>query len=151
MRAASGFTLIELLIVTVIVAILAGAAMAGYGQYVQRANRVDAMAALLRVAREQERFYLQNNRYATTATELAAPQPAGLGIPGTERGLYDVGIAAGDGGETAGYSAVAVARADGRQWSDTDCRAFTIDQSGRRLAATATGDVGPEVNERCWR
>ncbi len=151
MRAASGFTLIELMFVTIIVAILAGAAMAGYGQYILRANRVDAITTLLRIGREQERFYLQNNRYATTTTELTQPQPGGLGIPGTERGLYDIGLAAGDGGATGGFSAVAVARIDGRQWQDSDCRTYGIDQSGRRLAITATGSTGPEVTERCWR
>jgi type IV pilus assembly protein PilE len=78
-----GFTLIELMIVMVIMAILASASVAGYRQYLRRANRTDATAALLRLSAAEERFYLQNNRYATSADELADPPPAGLGISGT--------------------------------------------------------------------
>ena len=89
-----GFTLIELMIVMVIMAILASASVAGYRQYLRRANRTDATAALLRLSAAEERFYLQNNRYATTADELADPPPAGLGIGDTERGLYELSVAA---------------------------------------------------------
>ena len=49
-RAWAGFSLIELLIVVVIAAVLIGIGVPGYRQYVQRANRSDATAALLRIA-----------------------------------------------------------------------------------------------------
>ena len=98
-----GFTLIELMIVMVIMAILASASVAGYRQYLRRANRADATAALLRLSAAEERFYLQNNRYATTADELADPPPAGLGIGGTERGFYDLSVAAAADGAVVGY------------------------------------------------
>ena len=60
----TGFTLVELLITVVIIGILAGLSITGYGQYIRRANRADATAALLRISTAQERFYLQNGRYA---------------------------------------------------------------------------------------
>ena len=83
--------------------ILATASVAGYRQYVQRANRVDASSALLRVSAAQERFYLQNGRYATTADELSNPPPGGPGIQGTERGFYDLAVeAAADGAVATG-------------------------------------------------
>jgi len=131
-------------------AILAIASVAGYRQYVQRANRVDATSALLRASAAQERFYLQNNRYATTADELADPPPAGLGISGTERGFYELAVEAAADGAAAGYTFTATASATGPQ-RDDDCEAFTIDQSGMRGARDTGGADGPEVTARCWR
>jgi len=148
---ASGFTLIELLIVVAIVAILASVSVGGYRQYVRRANRVDATSALLQVSAAQERFYLQNNRYATTADELAAPPSAGLGISGTQHGLYDLAVVAGPDGAAAGYTATATASSEASQRDDEDCRIFSIDQSGQRSAADAGGSKNAEVTARCWR
>jgi type IV pilus assembly protein PilE len=150
-KASSGFTLIELMIVVGIMAILAVASVASYRQYIQRANRVDATSALLRVAAAQERFYLQNDHYATTAAELAAPPPGGLGTPGTERGLYELAIAAGNGGAAAGYVATATASGTGAQRDDTGCRSFSIDQTGRRGARDAGGAESAGIIDRCWR
>lgn len=140
----------ELLVVLVIASILATAATAGYRQHLRRTSRTDATAALLRIAVGQERFYLQNDRYATTADELAAAPPAGLGITGTEHGYYTLVIApAGD--ATVGYTAIATADPGRSQADDSECRVFRIDQSGHREAAAADGGGGATVTERCWR
>jgi type IV pilus assembly protein PilE len=147
----SGFTLIELLIVVVIMAILASLSVGGYRQYMQRANRVDATSALLRISTAQERFYLQNNRYATTADELTDPPPTGLGISGTQHSLYDLAVEAGPDGAAAGYTATATAASDASQRDDDDCRIFSIDQSGQRGSADAGGTENAEVTARCWR
>ena len=146
-----GFTLIELMIVMVIMAILASASVAGYRQYIRRANRADATAALLQISAAEERFYLQNNRYAATADELADPPPAGLGIGGTERGLYDLSVAAAADGAVVGYIATATARSDQSQRDDTDCVSFSIDQSGQRTATNSGNDSSAEIVSRCWR
>jgi type IV pilus assembly protein PilE len=146
-----GFTLIELMIVVVIMAILASASVAGYRQYIRRANRADATAALLRLSAAEERFYLQSNRYATTADELADPPPAGLGINGTERGLYELSVAAAADGAVTGYIATATARSDQSQRDDADCVSFSIDQSGQRTATNADNESGAEVSSTCWR
>lgn len=148
---AGGFTLIELLIVVVIMAILASVSVGGYRQYVQRAKRVDATSALLRISAAQERFYLQNNRYATTPDELTDPPSAGLGISGTQHNLYDLAVAAGPDGAAAGYTATATASSDGSQRDDDDCRIFSIDQSGQRRATDAGGTANAEITARCWR
>lgn len=131
--------------------ILATASVAGYRQYVQRANRVDATSALLRVSAAQERFYLQNSRYATTADELADPPPGGLGIGGTERGFYDLAVDAAPDGAVAGYTITATASGTGPQRDDDDCQAFTIDQSGLRGASDSGGANGADITARCWR
>lgn len=145
-----GFTLVELMITLVIMAILASVSVAGYRQYVQRANRVDATSALLRLSAAQERFYLQNNRYATTADELSNPPPGGLGTGETNLGLYTLTVAAADGGPTAGYTATATASSSGPQ-RDDDCQVFTIDESGRRGARDAEGADSADVIAHCWR
>jgi len=139
------------MIVVLIMGILATASVAGYRQYVQRANRVDATSALLRASSAQERFYLQNSRYATTGDELSDPPPGGLGIAGTERGFYEITVAEGDGGAVAGFILTATASASGPQRDDDDCQVFTIDQSGMRGAQDADGAEGPQVTDRCWR
>jgi len=139
------------MIVVLIMGILATASVAGYRQYVQRANRVDATSALLRVSAAQERFYLQNSRYATTADELADPPPGGLGIGGTERGFYDLAVDAAPDGAVAGYTITATASGTGPQRDDDDCQAFTIDQSGLRGASDSGGADGADITARCWR
>jgi len=146
-----GFTLIELLIVVAIVAILATVAVGSYRQYVKRANRVDATSALLRLSAQQERFYLQHSRYATTPDELRDPPSAGLGISGTQHGYYDLAVVAGPDGASTGYVATATASGSSAQRDDEDCRTFSIDQSGRRGAADASGMESDEITARCWR
>lgn len=149
-RGSRGFTLVELLVTVAIVSILAGLSIAGYGQYVRRANRSDATAALLRISSAQERFYLQNGRYADPA-ELALPPPGGLGMTGTERGYYDLVMEEHPDGLATGYRARAEAVATGPQGADGDCQVFTIDQSGARGARDRDGADGPAVTDRCWR
>lgn len=149
-RWSRGFTLIELMIVVVVMGILASMAVAGYRQYIRRANRVDATAALLRISAAQEQFYLQNGSYAGN-DELAAAPPGGLGLAGTEQGYYALAIEPPAAGLGTGYRATATAIDGGSQADDTDCRSFAIDQTGQRSATTADGGTGTEITRRCWR
>ena len=66
----SGITLIELMIVVVIVSILAAFAFPNYQEFSARAKRNEAKAALLRIATNQERFYLNNNTFTQDLTAL---------------------------------------------------------------------------------
>jgi type IV pilus assembly protein PilE len=59
-----GVTLIELMIVVVVVSILAAVAFPNYREYAARAKRNEARAALLQLATNQERFYLNNNTFS---------------------------------------------------------------------------------------
>jgi type IV pilus assembly protein PilE len=149
-RRAHGFTLIELLVVLVVSGILAAASVAGYRQYLRRANRTDATAALLRLQAAEERFYLQNNRYAGE-DEREAPPPDGLGMTRTENGYYALAIEPAADGLGVGYVATAVPVGDGPQADDTDCASFFVDQSGRRGARTGGGAEGADITARCWR
>lgn len=142
-----GFSLIELLVTVAVVAVIAAVAIPSYRQYVMRASRADAKAALLRLAGNQERFYLANNTYASDDLMDDAP-PAGLGISGTERGLYDLEITPHGDGLQVGYTATATAVAGEDQADDEDCAVFSVDQQGVRTAENAGGD---DNTEACWR
>jgi type IV pilus assembly protein PilE len=142
-----GFTLIELMMVIVILSVLLGIGVPSYRQYIQRANRADGTTALLRLSAAQERIFIANGTYATTA-QLAAAPPAGLGLDGTERGYYELAIVAGAGGITAGYTASATAIAGENQADDDDCNSFTINERGQRAAFT---DGGANSTDDCWR
>jgi type IV pilus assembly protein PilE len=140
-----GMTLIELMIVVVIVAVLASIGVPSYRQYVLRATRTEAKTALLRVQAAQEKFYLQNNRYASGA-ELTNAPPNGLGLSQkSENGNYTLAIANDDTGlGSQGYKATAIPADGSGQKKDTPCQLFRIDHTGNRFPAIT--DAAP-----CWR
>jgi type IV pilus assembly protein PilE len=147
-RFAAGVTLLELMIVVVIVAILAGIAIPNYRQYVMRANRSDATAALLRIASAQEKVYLQANTYTNNLT--AAP-PTGLGVQGgvSEHGWYTLTIANPAVGDlTNGFTATATPVAGTVQAADTRCASFTINETGQRTASDSASALS---TAECWR
>ena len=61
----SGITLIELMIVVLILSLLVAVGYPNYQEFAARAKRNEAKAMLMEIAVNQERFYLQNNRYGT--------------------------------------------------------------------------------------
>jgi type IV pilus assembly protein PilE len=144
----TGMTLIELMIVVVVLGIIIAIGVPSYRGYIIRANRVDATSALLRLAANQERFYMQNNTYASDA-ELAAALPAGLGIPGTDHGYYNLTIAAAGGGLVVGYTATAAVIVGESQGADTDCWQFTVNEMGLRTASKKAPPV--DNTGACWQ
>lgn len=84
-----GITLIELMIVVVVVSILAAVAYPSYREFTARAKRTEAKAALLQIATNQERFYLQNNSYTCDMTRLGFSAAAGFV---TESRTYTVDV-----------------------------------------------------------
>ena len=137
-----GMTLIEIMIVVVILGILAAFAIPQYSQYVLRSHRVDATSMLLKIAAEQEKFYLQNNTYGTQA-EIGAII-SGAAAPKTQYGYFTVAITNTD--ATRDFSATATAI--GQQLNDKDCLTFSIDQTGRG-SSTKTGAVDSTAS--CWK
>jgi len=134
-----GVTLIELMLVVVIVAILGMIAVPSYRQYSMRAQRTEAKTALLRIATNQERFYLQNNTYTNN---LAA-----LGFPGgvSEYGVYTLNVPVAN-AQT--YQATATPTPGGgingkNMTSDAECAQFSINSQGVKAAA-------PDLNNTCW-
>jgi type IV pilus assembly protein PilE len=143
-RPQRGFTLVELMVVVAIVAILASISVASYRRYVLRANRTEARIALLSIQAGQEKFFLQNNTYATDIATLIADPPAGLGLNltaggVTPSGLYTVSFAV---ATPTQYTVRAAPTAGSSQAKDTDCPLFTITDAGLRTPVDSSG---------CWK
>jgi Tfp pilus assembly protein PilE len=107
-------------------------------QTVMRCSRSDATVALLGLAAHQEAYYLETGRYARA---VAPAPPAGLGLPGTERGWYRLEIREAN---AEGYTALAVPAPGSPQAADARCQRFLIDARGRR-------DSSPAPPSVCWR
>jgi type IV pilus assembly protein PilE len=135
-----GVTLLELMAVVVIVGVLGTIAVNSYRGYLLRTNRTEARMALLQLQANQEKFFLQNNRYAAPAELSLATTavPPGLGIPATTpSGHYTITLAR---PTTTTYTATATAT--GGQTKDAAaCLTLRINQNG---------DRDPTGNE-CWR
>jgi type IV pilus assembly protein PilE len=142
-----GMTLIELVVVIMIVGILAAVAIPSYRNYVMRSQRADAKDALLALATQQEKHYLQCNAYATiidAATDCAAGELQGTDA--SKNGWYELEL---DSDDTATlFVATATAINGENQWNDTACRSFSVDQAGVRTALDADDD---DNTEECWR
>ena len=128
-----GVTLLELMIVVVIIGTMAVIAYPNYRGFVARANRNEAKAALLRIATNQERFYLQNNTFTCNLTQLSFPVAAAYV---TDSRSYTVDVTTCD---AANFTAQAV-------YNNADvelgkCGFFQIDGRGQRIS-------NPDLD--CW-
>jgi type IV pilus assembly protein PilE len=139
-RGMLGITLLELMTVVMVIGILGMIAIPSYRQYVMRAHRAEAKAALLQLQTNQERYYLNAREYGTVDELVAANLLAAGGL--SERGTYRVTIA---GADTQTYTATATP-IDGGAYDmrdDAQCATFSITAQGER---TATGTAP----DRCW-
>ena len=133
----NGFTLIEVMIVVAIVGILASVAVPSYLESVQRGNRAEAAATMLKNANWMEQQFTVNNKYVATGTALPfATSPES----GTAK--YNITLTAGTGSADTTYSLLAtkVGAAD-------KCGNFTLDQSGKRVVSATTDTT---VTADCW-
>lgn len=128
-----GITLIELMIVVVIIGILATIAYPNYQEFTARAKRNEARAALLQLATNQERFYLNNNTFTQDLTALGFSATPTVDTP---TGYYTIEVTAAD---ATNFTATATYLQGGSE--ATKCASFTIDGRGLK-----TSD--PETN--CW-
>jgi type IV pilus assembly protein PilE len=128
-----GITFLELLIVIVIIGILAAIAYPSYRDVAARAKRVEAKAALLQIATNQERFYLQNNTYTADMTQLGFDADPYV----SDSGSYTISVTAADASD---YTAVATHLLGGRE--NGKCSEFQIEGDGTK---SFTGSA-----DNCW-
>jgi len=126
-----GFTLIELMITVAIISILASVAYPSYTQYVLRAKRGDAKAALLSVQLAEEKYRANNPSYGTLAQ-------LGLDPMTSSDGYYTITIPAAPTGAV--YSITATPKSP---HADAYCATLVINQDSVK---TATGTD----SNNCW-
>jgi type IV pilus assembly protein PilE len=131
-----GVTLLELMAVVMVIGILGIVALPSYRQYTMRAHRTEAKSALLQVATNEERYYLQNRSYGNAAQLTAA------GFPTTsEYGVYTIAVTTTNGWGN-DYTATATPVSGGGtngvdMTADTHCASFSISSTGARTATNA--------------
>lgn len=128
-RKMQGITLMELMIVVVIVGILAAIAYPNYRDAAARAKRNEARSALLAIATNQERHYLQNNTYTAVLADVGA-------TPLTETETYAIAITNADASNFTATATYQNADAEAGK-----CLTFQIDGRGNKSSA-------PEPD--CW-
>lgn len=128
-RRIRGMTLVELLVVVVIVGILAAFAYPNYRDFVARGKRNEAKAALLQIATNQERWYLNNSTYTCDLDDVGVQAVTGSGA-------YAVAI---DSCDSSDFGATATFQDGGAEAAR--CLTFTIDGRGQRTSA-------PDAD--CW-
>ena len=85
-----GFTLTEVIIAVAIVGILATIAIPTYEHHVAKARCSDATTILVKIASQQEQFFLDNKTYTTDLTDLGYD----TSTMDTENGYYQVAVEA---------------------------------------------------------
>jgi len=129
-RKMQGITLMELMIVVVIIGILAAIAYPNYRDFAARAKRNEAKAALLKIAINQERFYLNNNSYTVDMSNLGF---SGSGPVISDSSTYSISITAADSNT---FTAVATYQRSDNEASK--CLTFQIDGRGVKTSAPYT-------------
>ncbi len=127
-----GFSLVEIIIVLAIVAILAAIAFPGYGLFMQKARRSDAINSLLALQLDQAAWRHRDYDYATLEELGWAAQSLD--------GYYSLAIGQRSASQ---FVATATPMIDGPQ-QDDDCAVFAIDQEGPLL-------VAGYADAACWR
>jgi len=124
-----GVTLLELMIVVVIIGIMAAIAYPNYRDYAARAKRTEARAALLQIATNQERFYLQNNTFTTDMTQLGFGAASNVV---SDTGSYVINVDAADASD---FTATATYQLGGNEAGK--CQTFQITGDGTKTSAPA--------------
>jgi type IV pilus assembly protein PilE len=117
-----GFSLMELMIVVAIIGILVGVALPAYQEYGKRGNRSEGRAYLLNAAALLERYYSDNNVYATAANTMPPSVATAAGAT-SETGKYT-------GSMTVASPFQAYTLTATQNFNDTDCGNLTLTQAG---------------------
>lgn len=135
----AGLSLIEQILVIMIIGIIASIAWSSFDNQRIKANRTDAMTALMKVANEMERCYQKAipNSYESCAIPadsggtlcfkvINITCPLSVGSAPTQKGLYTISVS---GQTTSNYMLTATPIAGGLQDGDD---VFTLDAKGNK-------------------
>ncbi len=137
-RGATGFTLVEIMVVVAIIGIIAAIAYPSYQSSIRKTHRTDAKQTLLDIGQKMERYYTENNTYATATLGSGGTHIAPTSSP---EGYYTLSFTT----QTAAtYTLRATRTTKGGQNSD-ECGEFTLTETG---AKGVTGGTLSATN--CW-
>ncbi|WP_341678966.1 type IV pilin protein [Niveibacterium sp. SC-1] len=125
MKTNRGFTLIELMITVAIIGILAAIAMPSYTEHVRSGKRGVAKADLAEIAQFMERYYTENNTYAS-ATRPFDRSPRETSATKN----YDISFSGTPDASTFSLQAVPTGPMSGDR-----CGTLTLNQAGAKSAA----------------
>lgn len=147
-----GFSLIELMIVIAVIGIIAAIAFPSYQSYVLKADRIYAVSALQKLSSEQQRFRLQNNRYATNLTQLGyTGLTAGAWgvVNGNSDVVYEMSMDSASVTDSLGQKFSATINAVNAQTGD-DCAQLTLNSQGVQGATLKDSTTGTQALATCW-
>ena len=146
-RAQGGFTLIELMIAVAIVGILLRLAYPAYTASVKKSRRADAKTALLDVAQREERYLATANVYTVSAPQLGyaagttITAAAPMSVLSGSKAYYELAVSM---PTSTQFIVTASPIAGGAQTQDTQCLAFSIDNTGKQTIS------GTSTAAECW-
>jgi len=163
-----GFTLVELMITVVIVAILATVALPSYLTYSTRSNRTAAKTLLSQIAQQQENWFGDRKRYASSLSLLgypanylyitsnSDPQAAStsssiyrISLAGAGTGDYTHCVVDSSSAASTQYAYALVAQPQNSQLAnDTVCGTICLYSTGQRGAALPV--AASDVLSKCW-
>ena len=125
-----GFTLIELMIAVAIIAIIMAVAYPSYLNHVRSSRRSSGESKLMEMMSAQERYYTENNTYATDLTKIGYSAATNVQSDG---GWYKIKAAGCGGGISSCVTLTATAQNDqSNDTNGTDCTSLTLDSRGSK-------------------
>ncbi|WP_168384627.1 type IV pilin protein [Acinetobacter indicus] len=124
----AGFTLIELMITVAIIAILAAIVLPNYSNYIVRAHRTDAQAAMLNLAQ-----YMESQYNASFSYPAKANIPSSLMSPSNVSDYYTFDF---DDATTSGQNFTITATPTSKQ-KDSQCGTLTLNEQGVKTPNTS--------------